>query len=207
MNHLALATLLPALLCAASPALAQDFVFGGFARNIYSDTPIPDSAPSPREAVGLITAGPLEVTLESTTLDEVTKAFGGEVRETGQAGDHVLWVCYAAPDHTVWFGSSGEMSDGAVAMVAASTEKALPEWGCAPAPQQLGVPNLGLPSLGGSIANVKRLLGEAPGTGDLVYMRITPEPANPDTQQQQVITFSQDGGRISGMGVSQVTSN
>lgn len=64
--------------------------------------------------VGALSLGALEVRFEETTLAQAKLAAGtGSIGERGHAGGHILWLCYAVPQHSrfdrLWLISSGEM--------------------------------------------------------------------------------------------------
>ncbi len=49
-----------------------------------------------RPLFGDIQAGPLTITLETTTLAAIQQAFGGAIKHRGDAGDSAYWLCYTA---------------------------------------------------------------------------------------------------------------
>jgi hypothetical protein len=145
-DHMKLAALLPAFLL-ATPAIAADPTFGGFAYTVahYSHSlhELPDTP------VTLITIGDFDVVLETTEIAAVAAELGGEIHHQGEAGEATTWLCYTRADRTFWFYSDGEMGDGKVNMVAVEdTPGASDNAGCSEAPRAFDSIDFGIRAFG-----------------------------------------------------------
>jgi hypothetical protein len=118
--------------------------------------------------VQAITTGSLTIQLEVTPLDAVKQQFGGVIRNAGDAGDAVTWLCYAGEYvgqmHVVyWFASDDEMSGGhhevTQTAVQANPSGKVPE-GCSSAPSTLTDIHFGVPSVGSSLGAVVKHFGK-----------------------------------------------
>ena len=100
--------------------LTAALLFSGIAHGqatAYTALGLPDSGGHQRRRPLLrpIYAGALTLQLESTTLPDVQRAFGGQLRHGGDAGGAVFWLCYAGQTQAkrpllYWFLSNAEMS-------------------------------------------------------------------------------------------------
>lgn len=165
-----------------------------------------------------VKAGPLEIKLEETTLADVEKAFGGTMRDEGDAGESSYWLCYAGPDaggspSIFWF-VSGEMggSDHGILSVAVqpNPQGKVPE-GCAGAPASLTGIELDTPGVGAPLSDVAAKFGAAKPDrhGHLGFAASYPPPS-PDLKDAtvtQTLTYTAGNGKITGVAVTQVTSN
>jgi hypothetical protein len=133
-----------------------DLAFGGFIEKAVTGQFASAGDFEPRSAprVALLSTGGLDIKLEVTSMQDVVNAYGGEINQTGEAGGHVVWICYAKPQETVWFYSDGEMGDGTVTGVAAETGTANAAWGCAPAPATLRAMQFDIPTRGATQAEL-----------------------------------------------------
>ncbi|MER8763572.1 MULTISPECIES: hypothetical protein [unclassified Mesorhizobium] len=165
-----------------------------------------------------VKAGPLEIKLEETTLADVEKAFGGAMHDEGDAGDSRHWLCYAGPDaggspSIFWF-VSGEMggSDYGVLSVALqpNPEGKVPE-GCAGAPASLTAIELDTPGVGAPLSDVAAKFGAAKPDryGHFGFAASYPasSPDQKDATVTQTLTYTAGNGRITGVAVTQVTTN
>jgi hypothetical protein len=196
-------------LAAAGAALADDAIFGGFAEiTATGEFPSDNPAPLPPNSVAGVKAGPLQVVLETTPLTDVQKAFGGVIHDQGEAGEHVVWLCYGEHSQTLWFYSDGEMGNGKVTL--AALEKGVPEvkWGCSLAPAALDSVDFSVPSLGASLDDVTKRLGPSPADQDgrFAYTSNTPLTGSDFTKFQELV-FEAHAGVITAIATTQTTSD
>jgi hypothetical protein len=165
-----------------------------------------------------VKAGSLEIKLEQTTLADVGKAFGGTMRDEGDAGDSSYWLCYAGPDaggapSIFWF-VSGEMggSDHGILSVAQqpNPDGKVPE-GCANAPAGLTGIEFDTPGVGAPLSDVAAKFGDAKPDhhGHFGFAASYPS-SSPDLKDftvTQTLTYTAGNGRITGVALTQVTSN
>jgi hypothetical protein len=71
------------------------------------------AAPLTRKPTTGLIMGRLHVMFEKTRLSDVLQEAGGAIAEQGDAGEHVLWLCYTITNKSqtqrLWITSSGEM--------------------------------------------------------------------------------------------------
>jgi hypothetical protein len=200
-----------ALTLAATGAVrADDAIFGGFAEIAATgEFPSDNPPPLPPNSVNILKAGPLQVILETTPLTDVQKAFGGTIHNQGEAGDHVVWLCYGAGSQTLWFYSDGEMGDGKVTL--AAMEKGVPEvkWGCSLAPASLENIDFGVPGIGAKLDDVTKRLGASPAdeNGRFAYTSDTPLENGSEFTKFQELVFEAHSGVITAIAATQATSD
>jgi hypothetical protein len=189
-----------------------DLAFGGFMKQAvtgrFAGTGEFESRPAPR--VGLIQSQGLNIELEVTPMQAVIDAFGGRINETGEAGGHVVWICYAASDATIWFYSDGEMGDGKVTGLAAERGFPSPAWGCATAPFSLGYMQFDAPGLGATEAELAEAFQplEPDDEFRLGFTSESPHPTKPGFMivQDNVYRFGGDD-KVDAVAILQITGD
>lgn len=192
-------TLLPAV-------LADDLAFSDFVETaVIGSVSLDNAKMLPLLPVSAITAGKLTVTLEKTRLDDVQATFGGTVRNDGEGGNGITWLCYATVDATLWF--SAFTDDGSVTQVTvdADTSHAAAS-GCGPAPAGLTTIDYGIPGIGAPLADLTARFGKVDDdVGLYSYISDVAAPESPDFTIRQFIVVTAPAGAISAITVGQAT--
>jgi hypothetical protein len=157
--------------------------------------------------VSSIRAGRLQVTLQRTRLSEIQHAFGGTIYEQGSGMGAAHWLCYEAPQSTTWFMSNLEGGNEFVMMVATSAGGA--EGSCDRAPAGFTPPEMGIPGLGASLADLKAHFGSATlGSHSDVSYRVD-RPARDGlgtAYDAQYVGYIVRGGRVVAVGAGETTA-
>ena len=166
----------------------------------------------PAPAVKSIVVGPLKMQLQTTTLASVKKQFGGTVMSQGENKTLVKWLCYhsdgsgkAAAANT-WF-ISNILGGGEFVMIVA-VQAAAPgsiPGDCEAAPKNFALPNMGIPGLGASAADLKATFGGGSGS-TIAYRADEPgEDALGTANNAQYIGYMMSGGKVTGYGVGETS--
>jgi len=188
------------------PAMAEDSPIAGTWINSVS-TGGPD-APEPWGSVKQvyqITVGEHVIVLGETPIAEIATTLGGASHRWGEAGDSVIWACFARNAETLWIYSDGEMGHGTVTGVGVDVRDPAPASAqCAAWPAavavDLGIMGIGLP--------MDAIIGNY-GTSqpdDYGWMRsanLTPDPTNAQSHIFQELTFREADGVINAVAVLQ----
>jgi hypothetical protein len=189
-------------------AFASEAVFGGFAEIAASGQyPAVNPAPLPSGSVASIKAGAMEIIFESTKLTDIQKTFGGALHDQGEAGGHIIWICYGRGDETMWFYSDSEMAHGTVSLIALENRSPQAEWGCAAAPGNLTALDFGLPGPGAPLSDITARYGTSPSdsNGRLSYSGDTPLGDGSESVKFQELVFEAHDGVITAVAASQET--
>jgi hypothetical protein len=162
--------------------------------------------------VHTIVAGPLKMELQHTKLAQVKKLFGGSVMTQGENKTLVKWLCY----HTDGGGKtqaantrfiSNILGGGEFVMIVA-VQAANPgqiPGDCQAAPKNFQNPNLGIPGLGASLADLKAKFGAASGSS-IAYRADEPgADALGTALNAQYIGYMLSGGKVTGYGVGETS--
>lgn len=192
-------SLVATLALSVSPALADSLT--GMGQAIFGNATFNFKKANLEQApVKAISVGGLAVTLQRTKLKDVQKAFGGTIHEAGDGAGGARWLCYNAEGYAVWLISNGLGGYEFVMMVAAeATSK--PVRDCDPAPAGLSLPNLGIPGLGATAAELKASFGAA--SGSKVSYRADRPGGYADIAQY--IGYVLKGGKVVGVGVGETS--
>lgn len=173
-------------------------------------------SPTAAALFGGVKAGSLDITLETSTLADVEKAFGGKIHDRGDAGDSAYWLCYAGPDTagapTLYWFVSGEMGGSDHGILTAAQEPnpggKVPE-GCAPAPAGLAAIDFGIPGAGQTAGDVEAKFGKAHSDhhGNLSYAASYPSAELKDFVVTQSLVYTIKDAKVVGVAVSQATVN
>jgi hypothetical protein len=161
-------------------------------------------------------AGSLDIVLEKTSLFDVQRAFGGTLQHEGDAGEATEWLCYAGRnahgDPTLFWFSSGEMG-GAEESVLSVVQQAnpggnLPD-GCSSAPRELTHIDFGVPGVGATLSDVSSHVGAAKpdANGHFHYAASYPSSASKDFTVTQTLVYTMKKNAITGVAITQVTSD
>jgi hypothetical protein len=184
-----------AAFAAASPAHAQKL--SGMGANIYGNYFNFAKANLQSAPVSSIKAGPLTVKLQTTKLAEVQKRFGGDILRAGGT-EGVSWLCYHTGEANVWFLSNSLGGQEFVMMVAVEASTRQPG-DCISAPEGFALPNLGIPGIGASTADLKAAFGAASGS-KIAYRHDRPTGY---TDIAQYIGYMMKSGKVAGVGVGE----
>lgn len=182
---------------AARPAAAASL--GGMGAAIFGNSFNFDKANLDKAPVGAIQVGKQKVTLQSTKLKDIQKAFGGTLQQAGDGSARADWLCYGAEGGTVWFLSNALGGFEFVMMVAAEAGK--PSAACDPAPANFAFPDFGIPGIGASTADLKAAFGKASG-GKISYRSDRPGGY---ADIAQYIGYVIKGGKVAGIGVGETS--
>lgn len=191
------AAILAALVLGVTPASAASL--GGMGQAIFGNSFNFTKANLEKAPVGTIQVGKQKVTLQSTKLKDVQKAFGGTLQQEGEGSSRADWLCYSTEGGTVWFISNALGGFEFVMMVAAEAGK--PAKGCDPAPAGFTLPEFGIPSLGASSADLKAAFGAASGS-KIAYRSDRPGGY---ANIAQYIGYILKGGKVAGIGVGETS--
>jgi len=157
--------------------------------------------------VSSIRAGKLAIDLQHTRLAEVQRAFGGTIFEQGEGMATARWLCYASPQATTWFMSNILGGGDFVMMVA--VQAGAPSGNCNVAPAGFPIPQMGIPGLGATTAQLKSTFGSATigSHSDVSYRADRPARDGLGTANDaQYLGYIVRGGRVVGVGVGATTT-
>ncbi|MGN6157833.1 MAG: hypothetical protein ACTHNL_07045 [Devosia sp.] len=160
-----------------------------------------------------ISAGPLHMQLQHTKLEQIRKLFGGTIRTQGSEKTLANWLCYhtdgsgKAPAANTWF-ISNILGGGEFVMIVAE-QAASPgqiPGDCDPAPKTFQLPNLGIPGLGASSADLQAAFGMASMGGAIAYRADAPgADALGTANNAQYIGYLMSGGRVAAFGAGETS--
>ena len=166
----------------------------------------------PRPMVNTITAGPLRMELQHTKLSQIRKTFGGTIQTQGSNKTLVNWLCYhtdgsgKSPAANTWF-ISNILGGGEFVMIVAvqAADPARIPGDCEAAPKNFQVPNLGIPGLGASLADLREAFGAA-SCSTIAYRADEPgRDALGTALNAQYIGYMLSGGKVSGYGAGETS--
>lgn len=193
---------------AAGPAAAAPGRLGGMGADLFGDTFFHFSQQNLKSfPVSSIRAGRLRITLQHTRLSEVQHAFGGTIYDEGSGMGAAHWLCYEGPQATTWFMSNIEGGDEFVMMVATSAGGA--EGNCDRAPAGFTPPEMGIPGLGASLADLKAHFGSATvgSHGDVSYRVDRPARDGLGTADDaQYVGYILRGDTVAAVGAGETTA-
>jgi hypothetical protein len=181
-----------ALLLAIAPAQAAGLT--GMGRNLHGSYFNFAKANLPSVPISSISVGGLKVKLQSTRLKDVVKKFGGSL----QQADGATWVCYHDGAANTWFISNALGGQDFVMMVAVEANKKAGS-DCGPAPAGFTLPQLGIPGLGATAADLKASFGAA--SGSTVAYRHDRPGGYSDTAQY--VGYVLKSGKVTGYGAGE----
>jgi hypothetical protein len=182
----------------------------------FSDWP----ASMSKEPTKGLTLGTFRIRFEATTLAEVQRAaHAGSIEQQGDAGEHILWLCYTGKhrgiSERIWIISSGEMGGAehaVTAITATALNRADPNSGCPFLPTTMQPVSLDTPLwLGSSDAEVEGVLG-SPSHSDGPWRSYDFKADSPSdcggegAQLGNWLVTKLKGGRVIAIYAGQVTS-
>ncbi len=209
--RLSLAAACLAALAFAAPAHAASL--SGMGANLFGNYFHFGSKPNiPKPPVRTITAGPLKMELQHTKLAQIRKLFGGAIMSTGTDKSLANWLCYhtdgsgKAPAANTWF-ISNILGGGEFVMIVA-VQAADPEripGDCIAAPRNFALPDMGIPGLGASSADLKAAFGAASGSNIAYRADVPGADALGTALNAQYIGYVLSGGRVTGYGAGETS--
>ncbi len=196
----------------ANLAHADDVKLSGFPSLILSGgTAKSTSYSMPKPFENLIKADTLDVRFGQTTLDQVQKEFGGEIRKRAEGPASANWLCYqvALDGHAsnLWFISNGEAGGGSkrlLTMVSAE-ESDTARSGCSQGPETLTMWVLPVPGLKDGAPQLQKTFGESVDDGIIRYSNEHGPDAN-GVITLQALVYRLKGGEIDGISFSQIAA-
>jgi hypothetical protein len=146
--------------------------------------------------VGKITAGKMNIGLQTTKMRDIQKAFGGSLQTSGEA----TWLCYHADDTNTWFISNAFGGQEFVMMVAVEASSKTPG-DCEAANDTFQPPVFDVPGIGAKLAELKAHFGAA--NGSKVSYRADRPGGYSDIAQYLGYVLS--GGKVTGIGVGETS--
>lgn len=158
-----------------------------------------------------ISAGSFKIVLEETTLAQIAERFGGKIHGEGDAGASVAWLCYNLTNEgakrTIWF-LSGEMGgdEKAVLSVAEAADGGTAQQGCTTPTHEIVPLKLGIPGTKSTAAELSKAYGvDANKRKHMTLSSLSTDPNGFDVTR--TIYYKLEGGIVSGVAISQVTTN
>lgn len=188
--------LVAAIVSAALLTSASAAKLSGIGANLFGNYFNFAKANLPEAPVSTITVGPLKVKLQGTKLADVAKRFGGAIMADGDA----TWLCYHAEGTNTWFMSNALGGQEFVMMVAVEAASRMPD-GCEAAPEGFVVPDMGIPGLGATTAELKATFGAASGS----KISYRSDRAGGYADIAQYIGYVLKSGKVSGYGVGETS--
>lgn len=198
MRFMSAAVVIALSLACVAPASAASL--GGMGKAIFGNAFNFSKANLEKTPIGAITVGKLKMSLQTTRLKDIQKAFGGTLQQEGDGPERADWLCYNSEGATVWFVSNALGGYEFVMMVAAEATTR-PAAGCDTAPAEFTVPDLGIPGLGATAAELKTAFGAASGS-KIGYRADRPGGY---ANIAQYIGYTLKSGKVSGIGVGETS--
>jgi len=159
--------------------------------------------------VKAISAGSLKMELQHTQLSQIKKAFGGDIQSQGNGGGIANWLCYhtdgsKGPAANSWF-ISNSLGGGDFVMIVAvqAADPGKIPADCIAAPAKFAVPDLGIPGLGASLADLKAAFGAASGNKIAYRADVPAADALGTALNAQYIGYLMQGGKVVGFGAGE----
>jgi hypothetical protein len=193
---------------AAGPAHADPGRLGGMGANLFGNSFFHfNQANMKGFPVASVELGKMRVQLQRTRLSDIQRVFGGTIYEEGHDMGAAHWLCYAGPKATTWFMSN--MLGGGEFVMMAAVQAGPPAGSCDAAPASLPLPEMGIPGLGASTAELKEKFGSATlgSHSDVSYRSDRPAKDGLGTASDaQYIGYVVRGGTVVGYGVGETTA-
>ncbi|MDO8359726.1 MAG: hypothetical protein Q7T08_06765 [Devosia sp.] len=161
--------------------------------------------------VKTITVGSMKMELQHTKLTDIRKAFGGTIQTQGENKTLVSWLCYQTdgskdPATATWF-ISNILGGGEFVMIVAVQAANLAKMpgDCEAASPKFAAPNLGIPGVGATLAELKAAFGAARGN-KIAYRADEPgADALGTAMNAQYIGYMLSGGKVTGYGAGETS--
>jgi hypothetical protein len=192
----------------AGPAAAEPGRLGGMGADLFGDSFFHFNVQNLKTfPISSIRAGRFGIELQRTRLSELQRAFGGTIYQEGSGMGAASWLCYEGPQATTWFMSNVEGGDDFVMMVATAEGGA--DGSCDRAPAGFTPPEMGIPSLGASLAELKAHFGSATvgSHSDVSYRVDRPARDGLGTADDvQYVGYIVRGGAVVAVGAGETTA-
>lgn len=157
--------------------------------------------------VSSIRTGKFSIELQRTRLADVQRAYGGTIFEETEGVGIARWLCYQGRQATTWFMSNTLGGGDFIMMVAVQAGAATGS--CNAAPAGFAPPEMGIPGLGASLAQLRSTFGSANvgSHSDVSYRADRPARDGLGTANDaQYIGYVVRGGTVVGVGVGETTT-
>jgi len=188
--------------------------FGGWAEGRYAlNSPHAIYTEQTGKFLDGVTVAGHAFSFEKSTLPEAVTALGGELRQQGEAGGHVLWSCLVTGDTRVWLTSDGEMGGPEHELMGITLDRFDDfdfSYGCTDAPAGFALPGLGdIPALGASVADLAKRFGTATedDRGHIRYFSSTPLGDGTAIAAYQSLDYRIENGVVTGVSLGQETGD
>lgn len=200
--------LFPAIALAGLLAVTPTFAAGlsGMGLNLFGNYFHFGKPNLAKPVVGKIAVGSMKVELQHTRLKDIAKTFGGTIQSAGSGGGMARWLCYHTDTANTWFISNnlGGFDFVMIVAVEAADADRIPA-DCEAAKPKFKVPDLGIPGLGASTADLKAAFGAASGN-KIAYRADEPAAdALGTANNAQYIGYILKGGKVSGFGAGEAS--
>jgi hypothetical protein len=189
-----------ALILVLAATAANGAKLSGMGANIFGNYFNFAKANLPKAPVSTISVGGFNVKLQGTKLVELQKRFGGTIMTSGEGSGAASWLCYHTENANTWFVSNALGGQEFVMMVAIEASSKMPG-DCVEASGKFAVPDLGIPGLGASTADLKAKFGAASGS-KIAYRSDRPGGY---ADIAQYIGYVIKGGKVAGIGVGETS--
>lgn len=162
--------------------------------------------------VHTISVDGMKMELQHTRLQQIKQKFGGTIMTQGSNKTLVNWLCYHTDGKkgqaaNTWF-ISNILGGGEFIMIVAvqAADPGKIPGDCVAAPAKFVVPNMGIPGLGASTADLKAAFGAASGGSQIAYRADEPgADALGTALNAQYIGYLMSGGKVSGYGAGETS--
>ncbi len=187
---------LTALLALSIAGSAEAAGLSGMGAAIYGNSFNFKKANLEKTPVGKITAGKMNIGLQTTKMRDIQKNFGGTLQTSGEA----TWLCYHADNTNTWFISNAFGGQEFVMMVAVEASSKTPG-DCEAASEKFKPPVFDVPGLGAKLAELKAHFGAAGGS-KVAYRADRPGGYS---DIAQYLGYVLSGGTVTGIGVGETS--
>lgn len=185
-----------ALSLAASAVAAQAAGLSGIGANLFGSYFNFAKANLAAPPIKTIALGSLKIDLQGTKLADIRRKFGGTIQSDGTA----TWLCYHTEGTNTWIMSNSLGGQEFVMMVAVEVAPRMPD-GCEPAGSGFTLPDMGIPGLGATTADLKAAFGAASGS-KIGYRNDRPGGY---ADIAQYIGYMLKGGKVIGYGAGETS--
>jgi len=201
---------------AAGSAHAEEGRLSGLGANLFGNSFFHfGEANLKSPPVAAIEVGHARIQLQHTRLVDIQKMFGGTIYDEAGGTGAAHWLCYLTEGAKgsaakVWFMSNSLGGGEFVMMVAIQATSARDLGGdCSPAPAGFEIPQMGIPNLGATTADLKAHFGSAPmgSHSDVSYRSDRPARDGLGTATDaQYLGYVVSHGVVTGVGVGETSA-
>ena len=199
----------------AGSALADGGRLDGLGANLFGNSFFHFGTPNLKSpAVSAIIVGRARIELQHSKLADIQRVFGGTIQQEGDGTGLARWLCYVTDAGNgagakVWFMSNSLGGGEFIMMVATQAVPRQLAGGCDAAPDGFAIPQMGIPTLGATIADLKAHFGSASlgSHGDVSYRSDRPARDGLGTATDaQYLGYVVSHGVVTGVGVGETSA-